>query len=107
MLLHPLTNFEIQKFYHNKPNFNAVYSRDNLPKIKDRTYVVNLYEYELVGTHWIALYANGDNITYVDSFEVEYITKEIKKFIVNKIVMTYIYRSIMCGYFWLDLLISC
>ena len=29
---HPLTNFEIQKYYQNEPIFNGVYSRDNLPK---------------------------------------------------------------------------
>ena len=28
---HPLTNFEIQKYYQNKPKFNF-YSRNNLPK---------------------------------------------------------------------------
>ena len=31
---HPLTNFEIQKYYQNEPRFNGVYSRDNLTKIK-------------------------------------------------------------------------
>ena len=35
MPLHPLTNFEIQKYYENEPKFNVVYSRKNLPKIKD------------------------------------------------------------------------
>ena len=29
---HPLTNFEIQKYYKNKPRFNGVPSRNNLPK---------------------------------------------------------------------------
>ena len=29
---HSLTNFEIQKYYQNKPRFNGAYSRDNLPK---------------------------------------------------------------------------
>ena len=29
---HPLANFEIQKYYQNKPGFNGVYSRINLPK---------------------------------------------------------------------------
>ena len=29
---HPLTNFEIQKFYQNEPKFNVIYSRSNLPK---------------------------------------------------------------------------
>ena len=33
---HPLTNFEIQKYYQNEPRFNDVYSRNNLAeKIKD------------------------------------------------------------------------
>ena len=64
MLPHPLTNLEIQKYYQNKPKFNGVYSRNNLPKIKDRTYVINLDEYESIGTHWIALYVNNNNVTY-------------------------------------------
>ena len=34
----PLTNFELQKYYQNKCRFNDVYSRDNLPNIKDGTY---------------------------------------------------------------------
>ena len=43
---HPLTNFEMQKYYQNKSKFNGVYSRNNLPKIKDRTYVINLDEFK-------------------------------------------------------------
>ena len=46
----PLTNFEIQDYYQNKPRFNGVYSRDNLPdKIKDYAYVINLDEYSDIG----------------------------------------------------------
>ena len=37
---HPLTNFEIQKYYQNEPGFNGAYSRDNLPKIKDGAYAI-------------------------------------------------------------------
>ena len=48
---HPLTNFEIQKYYQNKFKFNGVYSRNNLPKIKDGAYVVNLDKCESIGTH--------------------------------------------------------
>ena len=29
---HPLTNFEIQKYYENKSRFDGVFSRDNLTK---------------------------------------------------------------------------
>ena len=58
---HPLTNFEIQKYYQNEPKLNGVYSRNNLPKIKDGAYVINLDDYKSLGTHWIALYVNGNN----------------------------------------------
>ena len=60
---HPLANFEIQKYYQNEPKFNGVYSRNNLHKIKDGAYVINLDVFKSVVTHWIALYVNGDNIT--------------------------------------------
>ena len=61
---HPLTNFEIQKYYQNEPRFNGVYSRDNLPKIKDGAYVINFDEYSNIGTLLkIALYVlNNDAI---------------------------------------------
>ena len=36
MLLHPLTNFEIQKYFENEPKFNGAYSKNNSSKIKDR-----------------------------------------------------------------------
>ena len=50
------------------------------------------------------MYVNDNNVTYFDSFGLEHIPKEIKKFIGNKNVVTNIYMieaydSIMCGYF--------
>ena len=71
---HPLTNFEIQKYYQNELRFNGVCSRDNLPRIMDgyvygwNGYVINLDEYSDIGIHWIALYALNNNVTYFDSF---------------------------------------
>ena len=59
---HLLANFEIKKYYQIEPIFNVVYSRNNLPKIKDGAYVINADEFKLIGTHWIALYMNGNNI---------------------------------------------
>ena len=100
-----MTNFEIQKYYENEPRFNGVFSRDNLPKeIKDGAYVINLDEHADTGTHWIALFCNKNKIVYFDSFGVEHIPKEIKKFIRNKNIKANIYRvqandSVMCGYF--------
>ena len=109
MLPHPLTNFEIQKYYQNEPRFNGVYSRDNLPEIKDGAYIINLDEYSDIGTHWVALYVGRatqaeHDVTYFDSFRVEHILKEIQTFTDNKNITTNIlriqaYDSIMCGYF--------
>ena len=65
----PLTNFEIQKYNKNEPRFNGVFSGNNLPKkIKDGAYLINLDEYADVGTHWIALFFNRNELVYFDSF---------------------------------------
>ena len=90
---HPLTNFDIQMYYQNQPRFNGVYSGNNLPdKIKDGSYVLNLGDYSDIGTHWIALYANNKTVAYFDSFGIEHIPKEIKKFINNKNIIANIFR---------------
>ena len=103
---HPLPNLETQKFYLNEPKFNGVYSRDNsLDKIKNEVYVINLDEYADIGTHYIALYALNNDLTYFESFGIEHIPKEMKRFIGNtknmqaSIFRIQTYGSIMCGYF--------
>ena len=106
---HPLTNFDVQKHYQNKPTFNDVYSRENLPKIKDGTYVINLDEYSDIGTHWVDLYVSNNDVTYFASFGVEHIAKEIKAFIDRSLSMAtniftiQVYDSRMCGYFCIGL----
>ena len=64
----------------------------------------NLDEYSDTGTHWVALSVDFKTVTYFDSFEIEYISKEIKRFINNKNIIANIFRiqaydSVMCGYF--------
>ena len=75
----------MQKYYKNEPRCNGVYSRDNLPKIKDGAYVINLDEYSDIGTHWVDLHVddNDNNVIYFDFFGVY--VKEIKTFINKKI----------------------
>ena len=93
MLPHPLTNFEIQKYYQNEPRFNGVFSRNNLPKkIKDGAYVINLDEYADVGTHWIALFCKGKEIVFFNNVGVEYVPENIKEFIENKNIKANIYQ---------------
>ena len=95
----------MQKYYENEPRFNTVFSRNNLPKkTKDGAYVINLDEYADVGTHWIALFCNRNQIAYFHSFGVEYVPKEMKEFIGNKNIKANVFRvqannSGMCGYF--------
>ena len=105
MPLHPLTDFEIQKYYENEPRFNGFYSRNNLlKKIKDGAYVINHDEYADVVTHWTALFFSKSEIVYLDSFGVEHVPEEIKEFAGNKNIIANIFRvqannSVMCGYF--------
>ena len=102
---HPLTNFEIQKYYENEPRFNGVFSRDNISKkIKDGACLINLDEYKYVGTHSIALFCNRSQIIHFNSLGVEHVPEEIKEFIGNKKIIANIFRvqannSIMCEYF--------
>ena len=85
---HPLTNFKIQTYYQKEPKFNGVYLRNNLHRMNDGAYVINLDGYKSIGTHWIALHVNGNNripshdAIYFGSFRVEQA-----------------YDSIMCEYF--------
>ena len=80
------------------------FSRNNLPKkIKDGAYVINLDEQADIGTHWIALFCNGNEIVYFDCFGIEHVPKEIKEFIRNKNIKTNIFQvqannAVMCGY---------
>ena len=68
-------------------------------------YIINLDEYSDIGTHWVALHVNNNDVTYFDSFGVEHIPKEIKAFIGHSLSITKnIFRiqandSVMCGYF--------
>ena len=109
ILPHPLTDFDIRKYYQNESRFNGGYSKDNLPnKIQDRAYVISLDEHADFGTHWIAIYKVNNNVTYFENFGVEHNSKEIKKFIDKSTVVTHIfslqaYDSMMCEYilYWI------
>ena len=96
MWLYPLTNFKIQKYHQNPPNFNDVYSRHNFPKIKNGGWAINLDNCKSIATHWIAIFAKNDVVTYFYKQE--------------KYQKTTFYRmqandSTMSGYLVLDLLI--
>ena len=77
MLLHPSTNFEIQKYYQNESRFNGFYSTNNMQgwRICNKSSWVSG-----IGTHWIVLDALNNNIANFDSFEAEHIPKKFKNY---------------------------
>ena len=45
---------EITKYFNYNPKLNGVFSRENLPKIKDGAYVTSLDGKQSKGTHWLS-----------------------------------------------------
>ena len=50
-------------YYQMEPTLNDVYSRNNLLKMNDGAYIINLNGYESIRTHWVGLFVNGS--TYI------------------------------------------
>ena len=57
--------------------FNGVFSIDNLPRIKDGVYVLNLDNNQSKGTHWVSLFIDKNVVVYFVLFEIEYILQEV------------------------------
>ena len=92
ILLHPFTNFEIQKYY--LMNLDLIEFILEIICICSKSWWIWRF-----GTNWIALYVKN-----TDSFGVEHVPKEIEKFIENKNIKTNIFRiktnnSVKCAYF--------
>ena len=62
--LHPLSNIKITNYFNYEPRFYDVLSRNNLPRIKDGAYVINLDDKKVREHIGSAL--------YFDSFGIEY-----------------------------------
>ena len=86
MLPNPLKYFEIQNYYKNEPRFNGVFLRNNLPKkIKDGAYVINLDEYEDIGTHWIALFCKKMKLFILIVLVLNIFLKKLKNLLKNSL----------------------
>ena len=92
---------KVSKYYENGCRFNGVFSRNNLPGIKDEAYVINLDDKKKnEGTHWVSLFHDRNT----DCFAIEFISQEILKKIKNKWINHNIFRiqddeSIMCRFY--------
>ena len=72
-----LTNIEITKKFNYELRSNGVFSRNNLPIIKDGSHVINLDDKQCKGKHWISLFIDRHMAMYFDSFGTEYIPQEV------------------------------
>ena len=43
-----------------------------IQEIKDGACIINLDEYQSIGTHWIGFHVNTKNGTYFNSFEIKH-----------------------------------
>ena len=67
----------------------------------NRSNEINLDEYESIESHWIALQANGDKLTYFDTLELNIFWKKLKKSIENKNIIKDIYRNLRRLLHWI------
>ena len=62
--------------------FDGIFSRNNLLRIKDGAYVINLVGKKNKGTHWGSLFIDENTAVYFDLFRTEYVPQEV----LNKII---------------------
>ena len=72
-----MNNVEITNHFKYEVRINGVFSRNNLPRIKDGAYVINLDDRNSKGTHWVSLFIDKNIAIYFDSFGIEYIPQEV------------------------------
>ena len=69
-LLHALSNIEIIKYFNYNPRFNGFFSRDNLPRIKDGEYEINLIGKKSNRKHWSSLFIDRNTLRYLIFLEL-------------------------------------
>ena len=106
--LHPLNKIKIIEYFSYEPRFKAVFSRNNLCKVKDGVYVINPDNKKSKGTHLVSLSIDRIIAVYFDSFRIEYIPLEVLNKIKDKSINHNIFRiqdneSIMCAFYYIAL----
>ena len=88
--LYPISNFKINEILKNDKNYTGTFSKDNVPILKNNeSSIVNLANYEEIGSHWVCYKKIDKKIFYFDSYAVSFKPDIIKnqypkhKFICN------------------------
>ena len=61
-------NIDITKYFNYEPRFNGVFSRDNLPRIKDETLLLNFDDKQSEGTQWVLFSVDRNTTVCFDFF---------------------------------------
>ena len=83
---------KITNYFNYEPRFNGAFSRNNLPRIKNGVYVINLDDKNSKGIHWILLFIVRNLAVYFDPFEIEYIPQRLLSKIKDKSITNNIFR---------------
>ena len=92
-----IKNIENTNYLNYEPKFNGVFSRNSLPRIKERAYVINLDDKKKSkGTHWVSLFIDRNTAVYFDSFGIEHIPLEgLNKIKDNQLLTIYLEYKMM------------
>ena len=102
---YPLSNIFINNLLKNEKFYLGTFSKDEIPLIKNnKSFIFNLQNSNLSGSHWCSLSRNNKNIFIFDSFGIGHILKNIYKIYKKFNIITNIYRiqhinSNLCGLF--------
>ena len=107
--MYPLNNTKITNYFNYEARFTGIFSRNNLPKIKDGAYLINLDDKKRKGTHWVSLLIDRNTATCVDSFGIEYTLQEVLNKIRDKSITHNVFRiqdndSVTCGFYCITFL---
>ena len=102
---YPLSNILINNLLKNLKNFEACYSKEQIPLIENNKYFIsNLHNNDQKGSHWVSLSRKNNDIFIFDSFGIGDIPTNLYEIYKNYNIITNIYRiqdinSNLCGMF--------
>ena len=71
-----LNDIGISEYFNYDPGFNGVFSRKNLPKIKDVAYVMNLDDKNSKRTQWVSLFIEKIQLHNLNRLELNIFHKK-------------------------------
>ena len=63
---HPFTNFKIIGYFKDVKRFNGVFSRNDLPNLKNRAYAINLDHLKNTGIQWVVIFVKNNEMIYFE-----------------------------------------